>query len=209
MLINTRADLEAIRGTPEFEGVLRMLFGATARWELVDGAWVLHEDWASVERLGYTTASFLAEIEPLDLEPPTPPSAPPAVSLAALKISLKTRLDADAETERLKYVTPGAGQAMEYQQAAAEAEALLTAIALDPDYEPDPELYPMLAASIGIDGGTLAEVAATVAAMHGQWRQIGSAIRAARLAGKAAIDAAETAEDAQAAFDAVEWPAVA
>lgn len=127
--------------------------------------------------------------------------------LGPLKAALKARLEADAEAERLKYVTAGAGQAMEYQQAAAEAEGLLTAIALDPDYEPLPEIYPMLAASLGIDGETLAEVAATVAAMHGQWRQIGSAIRAARLAGKAAIDAAVTAEDAQAAFDAVVWPA--
>jgi hypothetical protein len=133
--------------------------------------------------------------------------APSPEELASRKASLKSRLDEIAEAERLKYVTPGAGQAMEYQQAAAEAEALLTAIAVDPDYEPLPETYPMLAASIGIDGGTLAEVAATVSTMHGQWRQIGSAIRAARLAGKAAIDAAETAEDAQAAFDAVVWPA--
>lgn len=127
--------------------------------------------------------------------------------LDGVKAALKARLDADAEAERLKYVTPGAGQAMEYQQAAAEADEMLTAIAVDPDYEPDPEIYPMLAASIGIDGDTLADVAATVAAMHGQWRQIGSAIRAARLAGKQAIDAATTAEDAQAAFDAVAWPA--
>lgn len=126
--------------------------------------------------------------------------------LEGIKAGLKARLDIDAETERLKYITPGAGQAMEYQQAAAEAEALLTAVDVDPGHDPDPAQYPMLAASIGIDGDTLVDVATTVATMHGQWRAIGSSIRAARLAGKAAIDAAETAEAARAAFDAVEWP---
>lgn len=129
-----------------------------------------------------------------------------AHALAALKATLKARLDADAETERLKYITAGAGQAMEYQQAAAEADLLLTAVAADPEHEPDPLQYPMLFASVGIDGDTLVDVATTVATMHGQWRVIGSAIRAARLAGKEEIDAAPTAEAAQAAFDAVEWP---
>lgn len=153
------------------------------------------------------------------VEVPTPPSHASEVwdfeaeawdaahSLATLKASLKARLDADAEAERLRYITAGAGQAMEYQQAAAEADLLLTAVAADPEIEPDPLQYPMLAASVGIDGDTLVDVATTVATMHGQWRVIGSAIRAARRAGKEAIDAAPTAEAAQAAFDAVEWPA--
>lgn len=127
-----------------------------------------------------------------------------AAQLAALKAELKAAIDDAAERERLKYVTAGAGQAMEYQQAAAEAERLLAAVAADPDHEPDPADYPMLAASIGIDGDDLIEVATTVAGMHGQWQMIGAAIRAARLAAKTAIDAA--ADEAAARAVKAVWP---
>lgn len=127
-----------------------------------------------------------------------------AAQLAALKADLKAAVDDAAERERLKYVTAGAGQAMEYQQAAAEAADLLSAIQFDPEFEPDPAQFPMLAASIGIDGDTLAEVAATVNTMHTQWQAIGSAIRAARLTAKAAIDAAGDEAAAQAIKPA--WP---
>lgn len=123
-----------------------------------------------------------------------------ADELAAQKVDLKTRLDAAAETERLKYITPGAGQAMTYQQKATEAAACLA------DTDPDPADYPLLAAEIGITGATLAEVAQAVHDAHQTWRVIGAQIEAARLGGKAAIDAADTEEDAQAAFGAVTWP---
>lgn len=200
MPINTRADLEAIRGTPEFESALRMLFGATARWELVDGAWVLHEDLVAVESLGYTKESFLAEVEPLNFEAPSPPSTPPVPSLAALKISLKAQIDAAAEVERLKYITLGSGQAMTYQQKAAEAAACLE------DPEPLVDDYPLVAAEIGITGQTLSDVAAAIHAAYQAWRYIGAQIEAARLGGKAAVDAAVSAEQAQAVFDSLEWP---
>lgn len=124
---------------------------------------------------------------------------PPA--LAAVKATLKARLDADAEAERLHYITAGAGQAMTYQQKAAEAAACLA------DPEPDPADYPLLAAEIGITAETLAGVATVVHGQHQAWRVIGGLIEGARLNGKKEIDAAPTAEAAQAAFDAVEWPA--
>lgn len=200
MSINTRADLEAIRGTPEFEAALRMLYGAIVRWELVDGAWVQHEDLAVVESLGYTKESFIAEVEPLGLALPSPPSMPPAPSLAAMQTSLKARIDAAAEAERLKYITPGSGQAMTYQQKAAEAAACLA----DPD--PLVDDYPLVAAEIGITGQTLSEVAAAIHAAYQGWRYIGAQIEAARLGGKAAVDAATSAAQAQAVFDSLKWP---
>ncbi len=131
-------------------------------------------------------------------EQPVLPYEPPL--LEAIKVDLKARLDAEAEAERLKYITPGAGQAMTYQQKATEAAACLA------DTDPDPADYPLLAAEIGITGATLAEVAQAVHDAHQMWRVIGAQIEAARLGGKAAIDAADTEEDAQAAFEAVTWP---
>lgn len=121
------------------------------------------------------------------------------VSLAALKAGLKAAIDAVAENERLKYITPGAGQAMTYARKVEEAKA---AQAAD---EPVPVDYPMLAASIGIDGADLAAVAATVLAMDAAWARIGAAIEVARLTAKMAIDLAETAEAARAVVP--NWPA--
>lgn len=129
-----------------------------------------------------------------------PAEAPP---LSEIKAALKAAIDAGAEAERLKYITGGAGQAMEYQQAAAEASSFLAAAH---PTDPPAGTYPMLEASVGIDGDTLADVATVVATMFAQWQVVGSAIRAARLAAKQAIDLAETIEDARAVT--VAWPSV-
>lgn len=128
-----------------------------------------------------------------------PPFEPPA--LDSVKAGLKAQLDMDAEAVRLHFITPGAGQAMTYQQKAAEAAACLA------DADPDATDYPLLAAEIGITSETLAGVAAVVHGQHQAWRIIGGQIEAARLNGKKEIDAAGSVADAQAAFDAVEWPA--
>ncbi|NLS02332.1 hypothetical protein HGP14_02970 [Rhizobium sp. P32RR-XVIII] len=128
------------------------------------------------------------------------------LTLSALKECLKHALDKAAEIERLRCITPGSGQAMEYQQAAAEAGLLLAALAADPGHVPSAADYPMLAASLGIDGETLADVATTVAAMHAQWQAIGSAIRATRLAAKREIDLAQTVGAAKEVAGAVDWP---
>lgn len=120
--------------------------------------------------------------------------------VAEAKARLKAQVDADAETERLKYITPGSGQAMAYLQKAMEATAYLAAT------DPDPADYPLLVAEVGITGDTIADVAAIVDGQYQAWRAIGAAIEQTRLGAKADVDAAATVEDAQAAYDAVTWP---
>lgn len=120
--------------------------------------------------------------------------------LEAVKALLKGSIDAQAEVERLRYITPGAGQAMTYAQKAEEARLCLAA------NDPDAEEYPLLAAEIGITANTLLGVAQIVAAANAQWLQIGAAIEAARLATKKAISEAETLEVAQVAASSVMWP---
>lgn len=127
------------------------------------------------------------------------------VTLAFLKIGLRSDIDAEAERQRMLHLTAGTGQVMEYLGVAEEAKQLLAAIAVDPQHEPDPQDYPFLGATIGIDGATLAEVAATVSTAHDQWRAIGAAIRAARLTAKAAISAATDYPSARAIQPV--WPA--
>lgn len=124
---------------------------------------------------------------------------PYSVELNALKATLRTKIDADAEAARLRYITGGAGQAMTYQQKAAEAVALLA------DVDLRPEDYPLLAAEIGITADTLLGVAQVVFEAHQGWRQIGAQIEALRLNGKDGVNAAETIEEAQIATR-IFWP---
>lgn len=121
--------------------------------------------------------------------------------LDTLKSTLCASIDATAEEVRGRYITLGAGQAMTYQSKAAEAAALAQ------DADPDPAAYPLLAAEIGITGDTLADVGVAVRAAQAAWAQIGGVIEAVRLAGKAAVRAAEDATAARAAAAAVAWPA--
>jgi hypothetical protein len=127
-------------------------------------------------------------------------------TLDQVKASLLVLVDAQAELARLKFITGGTGQALEYQQAASEAAAYLAAADAQVDYDPDPAIYPMLSASVGTsDGNTLLEVAQTVSGMHQAWSGVGSAIRGLRLTAKEAVKNADTIVAAQAAA-IVEWP---
>lgn len=123
-------------------------------------------------------------------------------SAADAKTRIKSQVDTDAETERLKYITPGVGQAMTYTQKADEATRYLVSSVIDPK----PADYPLLNAEVGITAADIPGVAAVVNAAFQQWQLIGAAIEATRLGTKAAIDAAVDVGAAQTLYDAIEWP---
>lgn len=124
---------------------------------------------------------------------------PPAAPLPDIKAALKAQVDAAAERERARYITPGAGQAMTYQAKADEARRL----AGDPS--PGPADYPLLSAEVGITAPDLASVGAVVLAAYQAWQMIGAAIEGARLGAKQAIELAEDEATARAAAEVV-WP---
>ena len=136
---------------------------------------------------------------------------PSDVVLDLIKGHLKAAVDAKAEALRSSMTTPGTGQAMEYLEAQQQAFAALAAPAAA-----TAEKYPMLAASVGIDtdpttgqpAADILGVARSVHAAYGQWNAAGAAIRAARLAGKKAIDDATSDEAAAAAYAAIAWPSL-
>ncbi|EPE99546.1 hypothetical protein [Rhizobium grahamii] len=129
----------------------------------------------------------------------------PEPALPAIKAALKASIDAAAETERLKYITGGTGQAMTYQQKSDEARRYITAIGSS-ETPINPADYPLLSAEVGITAPTLGEVVAVVNAAFLQWQMIGGAIEAIRLGTKAAIDASGTVAEAEAAAGAAVWP---
>lgn len=124
----------------------------------------------------------------------------PDATLEEIKSSLKAGVDVAAEVERLKYITPGNGQAMTYQQKVAEAQAFKAAS------NPQASDYPVLSSEVGITAETLAGVADIVLAAFAQWQQIGAMIESIRLGAKRDIDAAEDEAAAQSIIDAIEWP---
>lgn len=127
---------------------------------------------------------------------------PPAeeVPLTVIKAGLKARIDADAEAERLKYITAGAGQALTYMQKSDEARRYLA------EETPTESDYPLLSAEVGITAENLHGVALVVSGAYAQWQLIGAQIEAIRLGAKAAIEAAPDAGGAQATYAAVAWP---
>lgn len=84
MLINSRMDLEALRGTDQWPDALRMLAGATIGWHntAADGeasVWEQVEDTTVLDRLGMTLAELQAELVAAGIVI-DPPQAPPIVT---------------------------------------------------------------------------------------------------------------------------------
>lgn len=128
------------------------------------------------------------------------PLTPIEVDLTTLKSALKTQIDLAAEAERLKYITPGAGQAMTYQQKVDEARAFKSAS------NPQATDYPVLSSEVGITAPALNEVADIILTAFAQWQQIGAMIESVRLGAKRDIDAAADEAAARDVVDAIEWP---
>lgn len=127
-------------------------------------------------------------------------------SLPELRAQMASRIDAEAEAARHRWITPGAGQAMEYQATQAEADAYLAAHA-SPGGVPTASAWPWLAAEQAARGSgvTLLELAEEVIALRDAWVTAGSQIKALRRAAKIAIGAATTPAEIRAAAQ-VNWP---
>lgn len=107
-----------------------------------------------------------------------------AARLQEAKAALARRVDALAEAKRLTMITPGVGQAMVYMQKFAEAQRA------SGDANPTPANYPLLAASVGVDGPTISAVAQKVIQTFTAWVTAAAAIERSRLKAKADVAAA-------------------
>lgn len=128
-------------------------------------------------------------------------------TLDALRAQLLAQVDADAEAARLRWITPGMGQMLEYQATEAEARAYLAAGC--PAF--DPAAHPFLAAdrqammAAGADLPDAATVAHAVIAAADAWRAAAAEIKRLRRAAKLGIAGATSVAQARAAA-LVAWP---
>lgn len=130
-------------------------------------------------------------------------------ALTALKAELCTKVDEAAEAERLKYITPGSGMVLTYQEKFAQAvaveqmgEAAANAMSVDQRLLD----FPILSASVGLDADTLWDCAVLVRERYTLFAQLANGIERARLHGKAQIRAATTVQGVRAAYEAIAWP---
>jgi hypothetical protein len=134
---------------------------------------------------------------------------PLPVDVAAEKKAYQEKIDTDAETARLQFITPGSGMALTYQEKFAQAQAVadMGEVAANALSAQDREAqFPTLSASVGIEAGTLYDCAQLVLAKYAAFAQMSLAIERARLSGKAAIAAASDTAAARAAYEAITWP---
>ena len=135
--------------------------------------------------------------------------APPPPSLATVKATAISQVDRDAEAARLRFITRGVGQALEYEATASEAMAANSA--------PDPLKaadWPMLEAeraaqqAAGVTPApTLRSVTAQVIVERSNWLAAGAAVKRTRREAKLKIDAAETVAQVEDILAELTWPA--
>lgn len=130
-------------------------------------------------------------------------------ALSALKADLKAQVAVDAESCRLRFITPGAGQAMTYLEKHNQANAVHDMGQSQANSLTETEyksMFPTLAASVGVEAPTLWDAAQLVIARYEAWVTISYSIERARIAGSKAIIDASDAAAAQAAYEAITWP---
>lgn len=130
-------------------------------------------------------------------------------ALAALKAELCAKVDDAAERERLRYITPGAGMILTYQEKFAQAVAVeqMGEAAANAMSENQRLLdFPILSASVGVEAATLWDCAVLVRERYTLFAQLANGIERTRLHGKAQIRAATTVQGVRAAYGAIAWP---
>lgn len=133
-------------------------------------------------------------------------AAPPVEPVDQVRARASRRIDREAEAHRLKFLTPGSGQAAEYEATVAEATRAIVA--------PDPlvaEAYPWLAAeqTAQAEAGvsmTLREVASGALARRAAWNAAGPGIKAVRRGAKLRVAAETDPAEIAAIVQGLVWP---
>lgn len=117
-------------------------------------------------------------------------------------------LEMAADAQRARHITPGSTMGAVYAEKAAEAIAV-DAMGRDaanalPGNGSD--MFPLLAASVGIEGETLFDVAELIGSRAEETVTALAAIERVRLQAKKAIKESASIEEAKAIYEAIQWP---
>ena len=123
-------------------------------------------------------------------------------NLAPLRAQALLDIDAQAETVRGFFITPGSGQALVYDQKRAEAETYMA----DPAAQHSE--IPHLVSEAAMNGISLFDQAVDYLTMRQMWLTISPAIEMRRLAAKAAVASAQTPA-AIAVAGSIDWSDIA
>ena len=119
---------------------------------------------------------------------------PANLVLGAVRLQLREAIDHAAGQARARHITTSPGQESTYIAKGQEAERFIA------DGSPaDTTPFVMLTAEAGALGISVADLADQVIATRTAWLQLAGAVEGARLGGKAAVEAAETIDEAETA----------
>lgn len=133
----------------------------------------------------------------------------PVMPLVVLQDNLCRRVDDDAESVRMRYLTPGSGMAMVYQEKFAQAQAVnaMGETAANAMSQNDREAqFPTLSASVGLEAPSLWGCAQLVLGKYAAFAALSLGIERARLTAKAQIKSASNVQSVRAAYEAIAWP---
>lgn len=125
----------------------------------------------------------------------------PVTAFAEAKAEAAAIVSAAAERARLRFVSPGSGKAMAYQEKAKEADDFLA------DPAPTQLKYPLIFAEVGLTAPTPAEVAAVIRQRRDAFKQVEARISRAETAAKLSLAAAKDAAEVAAILADLTWPA--
>ena len=127
-----------------------------------------------------------------------------AEEIAPQLARLANNIDVAAEACRQAYITTGYGQAMSYQEKAAEATDCLANYSTQ--NPPPADKYPLLESEVGITGATVIAVATAVNVKRLQWKQLEKVINTLRMNGKKQVLEAPDLLTGRAVAPSITWP---
>lgn len=121
---------------------------------------------------------------------------------------LCAKIDAAAMGRHAEHITVSPFMAMVYLEKFAQANAINGMGREAANALTDAQLrFPLVAASIGIDGTTLWDVAQVVIQKYLEWCHMAGGVETVRLGAKKAIRESASVEAANAAYEAAKWTA--
>lgn len=190
--INTRADLDAIKGTEQYDRFLRFLAGTINRWRWQGGEWVLTRRSAAIARFGYAVEDF-----PDAPVPDKPTDNPDEQALDAARDAAIERVN-NAYAVAVAPVTAGYPEAEQKTWSRQEREAL--AFVQDSTAE-----CPLLRRIADQRGLTMDDLTARVLENVGVYEKIAGDTTGIRQRLESEIESAYASGD-RGALEKIDWP---